>query len=96
MLSLDGLKIVLDKLKDKSEPGTLECIERRRKEKRISYYYNNKTIFSFGLTRSSSAKSKRFNYIPDQMNLQRSEYRKMHDCSWYKKDYNQKIDSKGK
>ncbi|MCX5847409.1 MAG: hypothetical protein NTW12_13795 [Deltaproteobacteria bacterium] len=96
MLDLDGIKIVFDKLKDKDEPGELECIEGGRKEKRYSYYYKGKAIFTFGLTRSSSAKSKRFNYIPEQMCLLRSEYRKMHDCSWYKKQYNEKIDSMAK
>ncbi|MFA6413409.1 MAG: hypothetical protein WCW53_11995 [Syntrophales bacterium] len=93
MLDLDGIKIVFDKLKDKGEPGEFEIIECGKKEKRYSYYYKGKAIFTFGLTRSSSAKSKRFNYIPEQMYLLRSEYRKMHDCSWYKKQYNEKIDS---
>ena len=93
MLDLDGIKIVLDKLKDRNEPGELECIESGRREKRYSYYYKGKAIFTFGLTRSSSAKSKQFDYIPGQMCLLRGEYRKMHTCSWYKKQYNDKIDT---
>ena len=86
MLDIDGIKIVLEKLKDKTEPGELKCIEGGRREKRYSYYYKGKLIFTFGLTRSSSAKSKKFGYIPRQMCLLTNEYRKMHDCSWYKKE----------
>ncbi|MHA2054391.1 MAG: hypothetical protein ACW99F_12410 [Candidatus Hodarchaeales archaeon] len=62
-----------------------------RKENRYSYLFNGKMEFTFGITRSSKAGSKKFRYVPRQMGLNNSEYKLLHDCPWNKKDYNNKL-----
>jgi uncharacterized protein YceH (UPF0502 family) len=91
MLDLKGIKKTLKKLKDTDEPGELVVKESGQKENRYSYLFDGKMEFTFGITRSSKAKSKRFSYIPGQMGLKRSEYKLLHDCPMSKKDYNNKL-----
>jgi hypothetical protein len=90
MFDLDGIETVLHKLKDKNEPGVLE-IEPGKKHTRYSYIINKKIAFSFGITRSSKARSKKFYYVATQMGIKNKEYKKLHDCPWNKKDLNMKL-----
>jgi hypothetical protein len=48
-------------------------------------------IFTFGITRGTGAKSKKFYYVPEQMRLKNQEYKLLHDCPWSKRDYNNKL-----
>ena len=91
MLDLKGLKKVVKKLNKDEAPGEIIFDEEGRKEIRVSYLLNEEMRFTFGLTRSSRAKSKRFSYIPRQMGLKTGEYRKLHDYPWTKKDFNRKL-----
>jgi hypothetical protein len=91
MLDIKGVEKVMDKLKGKDDPGEFEKTEKGRAEIRYSYYLQGKMVFTFGLTRGSSAKSKKFYYVPRQMLISREEYENLHNCPWSKKDYNNKI-----
>ena len=95
MLDLKGIKKSLKKLKRKNEPGDLKIEEAGRPETRYSYYLDGQMVFTFGLTRSSKAKSKRFRYVPQQMGLTTQEYKNLHDCPWNKRDFNKKIYESG-
>ena len=91
MFDLDGIETALHKLKDKNEPGYIEYETGRKKHIRYSYILNEKIAFSFGITRSSKARSKNFYYVATQMGLTNKEYKKLHDCPWKKKDLNKKL-----
>lgn len=96
MLDLKGIKKTLEKLDEKSEPGEIRYEEEGRKEQRYSYLLNNIMIFTFGITRGSSVKSKRFSYVPRQMHLTQPEYRIFHDYTMSKEEYNRKLIDSGK
>ncbi len=91
MFDLKGINKVMAKLRKTKEPGTLTYEDAGRKEIRCSYELNGKMAFTFGLTRSSKAKSKKYYYISQQMHITNKNYRKLHDCPWEKKHYNQKL-----
>lgn len=91
MLDLKGIKNTMKKLKKDDEPGEIQYIDHGRRERRYSYYLKGIMVFTFGLTKSSRANSIKFNYVPEQMHLKRSEYRKLHDCPMSKKEYNEKL-----
>ena len=91
MLDRKGIRKVMKKLENDRDPGEIEHIPEGRKEERYSYFLNGEMKFTFGLTRSSKAKSKRLHYVPTQMHLSTPEYSKLHDCTWYKKDLNKKL-----
>ncbi len=90
MLDLKGILKTLEKLDDQSAPGRIDYHEGRR-HPRYSYVLEGTEVFSFGFTRSSSAKSMEFDYVPRQMGLKRKEYRDLHDCPMTKKQYNEKV-----
>ncbi len=90
MLDLEGILKTLRKLGDQSDPGHVEYHE-GRKHPRYSYVLQGTEVFSFGITRGSSAKSIEFNYVPRQMGLKRKEYRDLHDCPMTKEQYNIKM-----
>lgn len=94
MLDLKGIAKSIGKLQDNEEPGEIE-IEERTKHTRYSYILEGTMVFSFGLTRSSKAKSMKFHYVPTNMGINRSEYQKLHDCPWSKKDFNRKAREAG-
>ena len=91
MLDLKGIKKVIAKLRKTEEPGALTYEDAGRKEIRCSYELNGKMAFTFGLTRSSKAKSKRYHYIPRQLGITNKNYRKLHDCPWKKIHYNKEL-----
>lgn len=96
MLDLKGIQKTLDKLKrskvkGEENLGHIECIKGGRAEIRYSYYFEREMIFTFGITRGTSAKSKKFYYVPEQMRLKNQEYKLLHDCPWSKRDYNNKL-----
>jgi len=96
MLDQKGIKKTLDKLKKFKEEGEedlghIKCVEEGRREIRYYYIFKGEQIFTFGLTRGSSAKSKTFYYVPKQMGLNNQEYKLLHDCPWSKRDYNNKL-----
>lgn len=91
MLDLKGIHRSLEKLKLRNAPGDLKHVSTGRSEIRYSYFLNEKMVFTFGITRSSKAKSKKFHYVPRQMGLTRQEFKKLHDCPWNKIDYNKKL-----
>lgn len=91
MFSLNGVKSVMEKLKKDESPGEVKHIREGRRETRYAYYLNQKMAFTFGLTRSSRSKSKKFYYVPQQMGITNGEYRKLHDCPWQKKELNKKL-----
>lgn len=91
MFDLGGIAKVIKKLKKGNAPGKLTIEKSGRKEIRYSYELNEKMAFTFGLTRSSTAKSKSFYYVPRQMGITNKEYQKLHDCPWKKQDYNNKL-----
>lgn len=94
MLDLKGIMKSIEKLEDQKEPGKIE-IEEGRKHTRYTYILEGTVAFSFGLTRSSKAKSKTFYYVPQDMGLTMPEYRKLHDCPWTKKNLNEKLIQSG-
>jgi len=91
MLDLKGIQKVITKLKKGETPGEVKYDTEGRSEIRVSYFLKNKMAFTFGLTRSSKAKSKNYYYIPRQMGISNREYKKLHDCPWDKADYNKKL-----
>lgn len=91
MFDLKGINKVITKLENAEEPGTITYKEAGQKEIRCSYELNGKMAFTFGLTRSSKAKSKNFRYVPRQMGITNKKYRKLHDCPWKKQDYNKEL-----
>ena len=91
MLDLKGIEKSLSKLKSNKEPGLLRREPSGRAEIRYSYVLNEEMVFTFGLTRSSKARSKKYHYVPHQMGLINKEYRMLHDCPWSKADYNNKL-----
>jgi len=96
MLDLKGIEKTLNKLKRSNEKGEenlghIKRVERGRAEIRYSYYFQGKQIFTFGISRGTATKSKKFHYVPKQMGLQNQEYKLLHDCPWNKKDYNNKL-----
>ena len=95
MLDLKGILKTLEKLSTGNDPGQVEFHE-GRKHPRCSYVLEGTEVFSFGFTRSSSTRSMRFDYVPRQMGLKRSEYRDLHDCPMTKEQYNKKMIESGK
>ncbi len=96
MFDLKGINRVIKKLKkNDNESGKLKYDDASRDEIRYSYELNGKMAFTFGLTRSSKAKSKKFYYVSTQMGITNKEYRKLYDCPWMKKDYNKKLIESG-
>ena len=95
MLSFNGVNTVMEKLKKDKSPGEIKHIPAGRRETRYTYILNQKMAFTFGLTRSSKSKSKKFYYVPQQMGITNGEYRKLHDCPWQKKDLNKKLTESG-
>jgi len=96
VLDLKGVEATMQKLKKGDGPGELQYIPEGRDEKRYAYFLNHKMAFTFGLTRSSSAKSKKYYYIPQQMGITKAEYRKLYECPWTKKDLNKKLIESGR
>lgn len=92
MLDLDGVNKALRKLfrANEDDLGVLTVVEKGRAENRYYYHFNGTMIFTFGITRSSAAKSKKFKYIPRQMGITNQEYKNLHDCPWNKDDYNRR------
>ncbi len=82
---------VMKKFKDETEPGNIFFTKSRGNERRYSYHFQEKLVFTFGLTRSSKATSKKFSYIPRAMKITNKEYRELYKCPWKKRDYNQFI-----
>ena len=95
MLDFEGIKAVMTKLRKNEGPGKIEEITGGRKEIRYTYYLKGKMAFTFGITRSSKSKSKKFYYVPRQMGILKSEYRELYNCPWQKKDLNQKLIESG-
>ena len=95
MLDLKGIKTVIDKLIKDKELGEIEYEPKGRNEIRYSYYLNERMAFTFGLTRSSKAKSIKYHYVPRQMGVTNGEYRKLYECPWGKKDLNKKLIESG-
>jgi hypothetical protein len=91
MYDLKGIEAVMGKLKRKEVPGELIHIPEGRAEIRYEYNLGGEMVFTFGLTRSSKAKSKRFPYVHRQMKISGSEYAKLYECPWKKKDYNNRL-----
>jgi hypothetical protein len=91
MYDLKGIAKVMKKLKKGGGPGEIKYEPGGRKEIRYSYYLHGEMAFTFGLTRSSTAKSKKYYYLPENMGITNGEYRKLHDCPWKKIDLNQKL-----
>jgi hypothetical protein len=91
MFDLKGINKVIAKLKNTEEPGTITYEDAGRKEIRCSYELNGKMAFTFGLTRGSRAKSKKYYYVPRQMGITNKNYRKLHDCPWEKQNYNKEL-----
>jgi hypothetical protein len=80
----------LEKLRDKMEPGKVVSTE-GAKHTTYSYVLNDVELFAFGITRSSKAKSKFFNYVSRQMALKKAEYRELHNCPMSKADFNKLV-----
>jgi len=95
MFDLRGIKVVMAKLRKNEGPGKIEEIPTGRTEIRYTYYLKEKMAFTFGVTRSSKSKSKKFYYVPRQMGIVNSEYRKLYECPWQKKDLNKKLIESG-
>lgn len=91
MFDLKGINKVMAKLKKTEEPGTLTYQGAGRRERRWSYELNGKMAFTFGLTKSSKAKSKKYRYVSQHMHINNKKYRKLHDCPWKKKHYNKEL-----
>ena len=91
MHDLKGIEIVMGKLKEKGFPGELTHEPEGRAEIRYEYCLGKKMVFTFGITRSSKAKSKKFYYVPKQMQISGNEYAKLHQCPWKKPDYNNRL-----
>ena len=91
MLDLKGINKVFEKLKNTAIPGEIKIQDTGRNENRYSYHFNGKMAFTFGITRGSKSKSKKFYYVPRQMLISTKEYQKLHDCPWSKEDYNKKL-----
>jgi hypothetical protein len=96
MLDLKSIERTLNKLKRSNVKGEenlghIELDDKGRKEIRYSYYFQGKQIFTFGISRGTATKSKKFRYVPRQMGLQNQEYKLLHDCPWSKSDYNNKL-----
>jgi len=101
MLTLEGIKTAMTKLNLQEEDGRIiegevRFISSRGNENRYSYYYKNRLVFTFGITRSPRKKSKVFHYVPRQMHLQHHEYRKLYECPMSKREYNEKLMAEGK
>ena len=96
MLDLKGVETTMEKLRKGEGPGEVEHIPEGRGEIRYAYYLKQKMAFTFGLTRSSRAKSKKYYYVPRQMGITNGEYRKLYECPWRKKDLNKKLIESGK
>ena len=100
MLTLKGINETMNKLNSKRENG--EFVEGEiqetngKKHDRFSYIYKNQLVFTIGFTRSPRKRSKKFNYVPRQMHLQRQEYRILHACDMSKREYNEKLIEEGK
>jgi hypothetical protein len=93
MLDLKGVMVTVKKLNDKKEPGEVVATE-RAKHTIYSYVLNDEEVFAFGITRSPKAKSLQFHYVPEQMGLQRAEYRDLHGCPMSKAEFNMLIKSR--
>jgi len=91
MPNLEGIKKIAAKLNKGDEPGEFHFNTKGRKEIRCSYILNNKMAFTFGLTRSSRAKSIKYHYVPRQMKITKQEYKKLYECPLRKSVYNKKL-----
>lgn len=96
MLTIEGIKITMAKINAQEEDGEIidgkvKFDSSRGNENRYSYYYNNRLVFTFGITRSPRKKSKVFHYVPRQMHLQHHEYRRLYECTMSKRKYNEKL-----
>ena len=92
-LRLKGIKKSMKKLSKqelngKKTEGTVIHIPNRGGEDRYEYIYNNKQIFSFGLSRGTKRKELPFFYVPIQMGLNNKEYKEFHDCDKSKEELN--------
>lgn len=93
MVSIDAIERVLDKLSAPKEngievPGEI-VYPTGAKHQRIEYRLCGTAVFSFGLTRSSSRRSKSFWYVPNRMHLSNREFDDLRLCPMTKADYNQ-------
>ncbi len=95
MLDLKGIQTSMKKLGDSNVPGEMEHITGERKEIRYTYFFNQKMAFTFGITRSSKVKAKKFHYVPRQMHLTKHEYQELYECPMSKNDYNKKLIDSG-
>lgn len=91
MPNLESIKRVMRKLEKDETPGVVDYQPTGRKEERYSYYLDGEMAFTFGITRSPKAKSKKFYYVSTQMGLTNKEYRDLDECTFFKKDLNEKL-----
>lgn len=99
---LKGVKKSLKKLNEqeidgkKVEGNVIHIPNKQGKEDRYAYIYNNKQIFSFGLSRGTKRKEVKFYYVPEQMGITNTEYKEFHNCNKSKEELNNLLIEKGK
>jgi len=81
----------MKKLEKDNAPGEVEYDPSAKKHRRYSYILDGVLQFSFGITRSTRAKSKKRYYFPKQMRLTTKEYRDLDECTFLKQDLNRRL-----
>jgi hypothetical protein len=75
--------------------GTLEEKTRGGSDVRFKYYLHGRLVWSFGISRGSRRRSKRFYYVPNQMWLRKAELEDLARCPLSKEGYNALLSERG-
>ncbi len=76
--------------------GNIKYINDRGKENRYSYYFKNKLVFTFGITRGKGQKDENYGYVPRQIGINNGEFERLHICTMSKEEYNKSLKESGK
>ena len=100
MPTVDRIDKALRKLKRPREKGKPVAGEVREweaaKHVRYEYWLGGLIVWTFGLTRASVSRSRKFYYVPDQMQLSVPQFLDLAECPLTKREYNRLLAEKGK